>query len=421
MSGGLCLRCDWRGTTQSDLCPRCGATVFTSEPSSKGARRSGGTAPGHGSPRSETPSASIGVVRRSWRHLVAIAVIVTLAIGAVALVQRYTPSPAGAADTGLHGYLLSSVADSDGVRLWIWDLAHATAIPGPVLAGLPEELVYAYLADAGWVGVTTLGDDGVRTASVIRYFGTTDRPLPVASGALVSWVTSGSFVSVVRSTPEGGCRRRVTISTWFVSIRTQERGFDDVVCGEPTAFGRNGTIAYLTLERAGVPSTWQVGSSRLFLAVPSRRLLGISRDGELLVQSSEAGSSLEMFRTSPLRNPLRPIAGRDDLLIPDSVLGWSSDREQAVVLGTYRDVHGVYLVDVGSRSSIRHLQLVLATDAVDLKVAPTADGDLYVSTNGAVSLFHDGQIRQIPAPRDAPAFVGPVLWVSTLPYSPQQP
>ena len=359
---------------------------------------------------------------RSRRNWVAVAVIVALALGAFVFVQRLTPSDtiASTTGTGPQGYLLSAARGEDGLRLWIWDLAGATARPGPMLAGLPEELVYAYLVDGGWVGITTATDADTRTASILRYLGISDSAIPVASGRLVSWVPDGSYVSVVRSSPLTGCRRRVTISTWFVTSRRAQRRFEGVVCGQPTAFGRDRLAAYLTVERAGLPTTWQVGNESLLPTLRGRLLLGISAQGDLLVQRVPGNSGLELFSPSPYPREPISLGSSGEPLFPNRVLAWSTRGDLAFVLGTYRGVHGIFQVSIGPHARGREPQLVLSTNAIDVQAAPTADGDLYLATDGTISLFRDGQTRPIAAPVGAPSPVGPLLWVSTLPYSPPE-
>jgi hypothetical protein len=423
MTKKLCLRCDWSGTTSAEACPHCGAPLFASGVGStevRGSARRGARQRSSSEVSSTSPPPT---VQRSWRNRIAVGLILALALGAVIFVQRHTPQGTAAANgTGLHGYLLSAARESDDIRLWVWDLAAGTARPGPVLAGLPEQLVYVYLDEGGWVGVTTPTDSHTRTASIVRYLGTTDRAIPVATGRLISWVPGESYVSVVRSAALGGCRQRVTISTWFVTSRREERRFNGIVCGEPTAFARDRLAAYLTVEREGLPTTWQVGNGSLLPTLPNHRLLGMSGQGDLLVQGARSSSGLELFSPPPSpRSPI-PLGIAGEPLHPNRVLGWSARGDRAFVLGTHRDVHGIFQVAIDPLAQERGPQLVLTTAAIDVQAAPTTEGDLYLATDGAISLFRDGQIFSIAAPFGAPKPVGPLLWVSALPYSlPEQP
>ena len=406
MTAKICLRCDWSGATGDDTCPRCGAGLFSASADTAGADV-------------DQPATPLVEQRseRSWRATVAVVLIVVFALGAVVIVQRHTPSASGeAVDTGRTGFLLTSAPEGDGARMWIWDLASDTAVPGPLLRRTPEELVYDYELRGGWVGITSSVGSGV-SASVLRRLGPDDRALPVARGDAVAWEPSTSSVSVLRSRPSGACTR-ITVSTWFVSIRTSVERFDGVRCGEPVAFARDRNLPYLTIERDGVPTTMRVGAGYTQPIVPGYRLLSVSEDGDLLVQRPGGGLELAYLArtgTSPV-----PIGQRGLTFEPTRVLGWSADASQAYVFGTYDNAQGIFRVTVGPQPRPRPPVLLLATNAIDLQASATAGGDLYVATDGAISLVHGDLAEPVSAPPGAPAPVGPVLWVSTLPYSPAE-
>ena len=115
-----------------------------------------------------------------------------------------------------------------------------------------------------------------------------------------------------------------------------------------------------------------------------------------------------------------PIGGQGTPLDPIRVLGWSQDGSEAFVFGTVGGVQGVFRITVGPRPRPRRPALLLVTNAVDLQATPAADGDLYVLTDGAISLVQDTRAESIAPPPGAPTPVGPVLWVATLPYSPAE-
>src|SRR4029079_2313064 len=140
--------------------------------------------------------------------------------------------------------------EGDGARIWVWDLAADTAVPGPLLQRTPEELVYDYELHGGWIGISSSVGDGV-SASVLRRLGPDDHALPVARGDAVAWMPSSSSVSVLRSRPAGAFRR-INVITWCLSIRTSSERFGGVRCGEPVAFARDRYVPYLTIERDGV-------------------------------------------------------------------------------------------------------------------------------------------------------------------------
>jgi len=403
----VCLRCDWSGAIRDDTCPRCGADLFSAGPGKAGTE-------------AEPPAPVLAEQRteRSWRASAAAVIIVVVAVAAVVTVQRHTPQEASneAVDTGRRGFLITSAPEGDGARMWIWDLGADTAAPGPLLPRTPEELIYSYEVQAGWIGITSSVGAGV-SASVLRHLGPDDRPLQVARGDAVAWVPSSSSVSVLRSHPAGACTR-IDVSTWMVSIRTSEERFDGVRCGEPVAFARDRNLPYLTIERGEVPTTMRVGQGYTQPIVPGYRLLSVSADGDLLVQ--RPGGGLALAYLAPAGTTPVPIGGHGQTLDPIRVLGWSADASQAFVFGIYDNAQGIFRVTVGPQPRPRPPVLLLATNAIDLQLSATAGGDLYVATDGAVSLVHGDLVEPVSAPPGAPAPVGPVLWVATLPYSPAE-
>ena len=406
MTDKVCLRCDWSGVIRDDTCPRCGAGLF-----SAGSGKAG--------PDLDRPPTALAEQRtaRSWRASAAAVLVVAFAVASVIIVQRHTPGASSeAVDTGRTGFLITSAPEGDGARMWIWDLGADTAVPGPLLHRTPEELVYGYEVHAGWIGITSSVGAGV-SASVLRRLGPDDRPLPVARGDAVAWVPSSSSVSVLRSRPAGACHR-IMVSTWFVSIRTSKERFDGVRCGEPVAFARDRNLPYLTIQRSGVPTTMRVGEGYTQPIVPGYRLLSASPDGDLLVQ--RPGDGLALAYLAPAGTTPVPIGGHSQTLDPIRVLGWSADASEAFVFGIYNNAQGIFRVTVGPQPRPRPPVLLLATNAIDLQLSATAGGDLYVATDGAVSLVHGDLVEPVSAPAGAPAPVGPVLWVATLPYSPAE-
>lgn len=408
MTDKLCLRCDWSGDIDDQACPRCGAELFSS---------------GRGTPETaddrRTPSVREEPLRRSWGGAVAVVLIVAFAIGAVVFVQRHTPTTASPVpiSTGRHGFLLSASREGDGARLWIWNLDENTAVPGPLLDDLPEELVNGYAVHGGWIGLTTLRTSGVRTASVLRFLGTGDQPVRVATGDLIAWSPGSSVVSVLRSRRVGECAR-LSISTWFVTIRRSVDRSDGVLCGEPVAFARDRNLRYLTVQRGEVPTTFRVGAGYAPI-LDGYRLLSVSVDGDLLVQ--RPGGVLELAYLSSIGSTIwerpRPIGGPRRALDPIRVLGWSVDGTHAFVFGRYDSVQGIFRVPVGPTPRPRNPTRLLVTNAVDVQAAPTADDEVYLLTDGAVSVVHGDRVTPVTTPPGMPAPLGPILWLATLPYS----
>ena len=339
MTDKLCLRCDWSGDIDDQACPRCGAELFSS---------------GRGTPETaddrRTPSVREEPLRRSWGGAVAVVLIVAFAIGAVVFVQRHTPTTASPVpiSTGRHGFLLSASREGDGARLWIWNLDENTAVPGPLLDDLPEELVNGYAVHGGWIGLTTLRTSGVRTASVLRFLGTGDQPVRVATGDLIAWSPGSSVVSVLRSRRVGECAR-LSISTWFVTIRRSVDRSDGVLCGEPVAFARDRNLRYLTVQRGEVPTTFRVGAgyARHPGRVPAPQRLGRRRPARATTRRRpRAGLSARSIGSTIWERP-RPIGGPRRALDPIRVLGWSVDGSHAFVFGRYDSAQGIFRVPVG--------------------------------------------------------------------------
>jgi hypothetical protein len=409
MSAKVCFRCDWSGATTEDACPRCGATLHAAGRSSLPSNADDGSGP-----REATEE-------RSWRNVVATFVVVALASAAIVVVQRHTPAPAGSPPVrSALGYLAyAAPGQEDEIRLWIWNLSASTVTPGPIAPAMPTELHFSYGVNTGWLALTTpTPSGGGAEASVFSNLAPTDQADEIGKGRLVAWLADGAYVSVVDVTALGGCRHHVRVSTWFVASGVHEQPLNRTICGEPTTAGRDLTLPYLTIERGGRSSVFQVNKGRLSSVLRGYRALSVSLNGDLLVQGPRSGDPLALYYPSPLRTAPTPIGRPGALLIPERVLGWDADANHAYVLGTIGGVRGVYRVTVGPRARPRSPALVFPTDATDVSASPTAMGDLYVAADGSVSLIQGGEVRPLPNPEGAPPPTGPLLWISTLPYSP---
>ena len=188
--------------------------------------------------------------------------------------------------------------------------------------------------------------------------------------------------------------------------------------GSPTAFARDRNLPYITLEHDEIPNTLRIGAGYMESIVPGYRLLSASAEGDLLVQRPGAGLALAYL--SPQGTRPVPIGEPGTPLDPIRVLAWSEDASDAFVFGTVGGVQGIFRITVGPRPRPRRPVLLLVTNAVDLQATPTADGGLYVLTDGAISLVQGTRAESIAPPPGAPIPVGPVLWVATLPYSPAE-
>jgi hypothetical protein len=401
VSAKVCLRCDWTGDTRDAACPRCGTTLFGSSRTPEPER-----------PVARQPDAT-PEPRRPWRARIAVAAVLAFAVVAFAFVQLH-PGPATGVSSvaGREGYLLVPAGAPGGVRLWVWDLAAGTAVPGAFLGTMPESMVESVSLQDAWVGITTRTGNGGRTASVLRQLGPNDRPIVVARGRFISWSPAAGYVSVARARPLGGCRTDLQVRTWFVTIRSQERRFSGPVCGDPVAFGRAGQVPYIALVAGGRLRIAQVGNDFLSTRLRGHTILSVSQEGDLLVQAP--GGPLELWYepSAPIR-----VGASTSGLFPDTVLAWSPDGSEAYIAGSDGGVHGIFRLTVGPRPRPRQPDLVMATSAVEMSVAPGLSGDAYLATDGVVHRWHEGVLSEVPVPPGAPVPQGPILWVSSLPYS----
>jgi hypothetical protein len=357
-------------------------------------------------------------VERSRLGFVATIVIVTLGIAAVVFVQRNTPPPPVPPEHSALGYLVYAGDDDTGrVRLWVWNLSTSTAMPGPLLRAVPTDLLFSYTASSGWVSVTIPTPSGASQAQLFRTLDATAVPDVLGRGQLVTWLSSGGILSVAQTTGEG-CHTHLQVVSSNIATDIRKRSLDEVVCGQPTTLGRDLTQPYLTIEHGGTASVYRVNEDGLVSVLRGYRALSISLNGDLLVERPRSPGSLLYDYPSALGQPPAPIGRPGEPLIARRVLGWSGDATSAYVLGRLGAVSGIYRIPVSPVVKPRSPELLLRTDAVDVSASTTPSGDLYASTDGTVSLVHDGSVRPLSRPDGAPEAVGPLLWISTLPYSP---
>jgi hypothetical protein len=404
MTGKVCLRCDWRGETASDVCPRCGAPLTGGRPSAS--RRAADPA----APREAT------VVRSRWGVL---ATLVVLAFAAVALVivQRNTPAAAPAPLRAPLGYLVYAAEDDGGPRLWVWNVSAGTATPGPRLRGMPTDLSFSFSRDIGWLSATVPGARGSSRAVVLRTLDPAAVPRPLGSGALVAWQSSGGYVTLANTPAGTRCRRHLAIDTTKITpdLRSKTAYFD--VCGRPTMLGRDLTRPYVTMEQHGDAAVYRIGSHGLVPVLRRYRALSVSLNGDLFVQRP-GSRALSYFYPSSQAPPPVPITRGGIPLLADRVLGWTGDGSEVTVLGTLGEIRGVFRITVSPEVEARSPALLLRTDARDVSASATETHDVFISTDGEVTFVEDGVAQPVTRPAGAPPVRGPLLWISTLPYSP---
>jgi hypothetical protein len=407
MTAKVCLRCDWSGATASDVCPRCGAALYGSGPSAVPPARGD-----HGGPRDAT-------AERPWRGIVAMALVVAFAAGAVVFVQRHTPPTPIAPPSSELGYLVYAADDASGqTRLWVWNLSASTMTTGPAIPAIPTELLFTYAMTSGWVGLTNPTGSGELRASVLHDLEPETRPDTVARGQMIAWLPSEGIVTLVDAPRFGGCHHAVRVVTSDIGSAFRKRSLNQDVCGDPTAVGRSLTVPYLTIERAGRPAVYAVGNDELRPVLRGYRALSVSLNGDLLVQHAGSDRPLAYYYPSTLEPAPTPIGPRWAPLLPERVLGWDGAANNAYVLGSVGGVRGVYRIAVSPRVRPRSPDLILRTLAEDVSVSLTPTGGVYVSAGGTVTFVQESERQVLAAPGGAPTPTGPVLWMSTLPYSP---
>ena len=408
MTDRVCFRCDWRGSTASDSCPRCGALL------QGGVRR-----PTEPARVEDANAPQQAVVERSRWAVVATLLVIGLGLGAVVFVQRHTPPPPVAQPRSALGYLVYAAEDDAGSpRLWVWNLSTSTATPGPPLRAMPTDLLFSYTASSGWVNVTTPTPSGLSQASVLRALDPSAILDPLGRGQLVAWLSSGGYLSVGTSIPAGGCHARVQIVSSNIATDVRKRSLDVPVCGRMTSLGRDLTQPYFTLEHDGRATVYRVTEDGMGSVLLGYRALSVSLNGDLLVERPRSPGSLYYDYPSPTGKPPVRVGDPGAPLHARRVLGWSSDATSAYVLGTMGGIRGIFRIAVSPVVEPRSPDLVLATDATDVSISTTPTGDFYATTDGTVSLVANGSVRALSRPGGVPAPVGPLLWISTLPYSP---
>ena len=407
MTDRVCFRCDWRGSTASDSCPRCGAPL------------QGGVTRATEPPRVEDANApQQAVAQRSRWAVVATLLVIALGLGAVVFVQRHTPPPPVAPSRSALGYLVYAAEDDGGSpRLWVWNLSTSTATPGPPLRAMPIDLLFSYTASSGWVNVTTPTPSGLSQGSVLRALDPSAILDPLGRGQLVAWLSSGGYLSVGTSLPAGGCHARVQIVSSNIATDVRKRSLDTDVCGRMTSLGRDLTQPYFTLEHDGRASIYRVTEDGMVPVLRGYRALSVSLNGDLLVERPGSPGSLYYDYPSPTGKRPARIGDPGTPLYARRVLGWSGDATSAYVLGAMGGIRGIYRIAVSPVVEPRSPDLVLATDATDVSVSTTPTGGFYALTDGTVTLVANGSVRPLSRPDGVPTPVGPLLWISTLPYS----
>ncbi len=351
-----------------------------------------------------------------------------VAAGAFAWIRVHTPPPASPA-TGLSGRLVYAVADGDGwSRLWIWDLAANDPHEGPRVRE-PVELVNAYGAGAGWIGVTSRRDDGRFTGGVLRNLDPTDQATPLLTADLMAWGARGESIAGVRRAGGVGCGHVKVMYAGLVAPTGTEVRVDRRLCGDVLTVGRDDLRTYLTLRHGPRQRIVFAGLGRFHRVLDGYALAAVSPAADMLVvpASGRAGAPSWPSTAQPHGRPrggkgaglfFRGLGmhgaiaygGPADAFKLDGVLGWSSDASIALVTGRLGDRWGIFELDAGpsaGQGSPRFLGPINGGT-----FATYTDGGTGIVDNaGTLSTLTGGRLTPLTPPAGAPTPTGPIVWI----------
>jgi hypothetical protein len=338
------------------------------------------------------------------------------------------PPPRRAAAPGLTGTLVYAVDEGEGwSRLWRWDLARDAVREGPRVR-TPVDLVSAYGANHGWIGVTSRMEDGTLQGSILRFLAPDDRAVPLVRGDLVSWGARGASVVVAhRGDARNGCREVSVASVRLVPSIRQRDFFRPHLCGDIVSIGRDVLTTFFTLERRGRIDTFFAGYHVSHLVLRDHAMLSVSLASDLIVVPASSvpfdvpglggrpdavpppleGASL-FFQGLGNNGPIAYGVGGERFAI-SRVMAWSVDSLAAIVDGRLGDRRGLYLVDGGPGDGIA--RPIYLGGAGDVSFATFWERGIgIVMRDGAISLVRDGHLERLSLPEDAPAPNGPIVW-----------
>lgn len=323
---------------------------------------------------------------------------------------------------GLTGTLIYAVDRGDGTsRLWRWDLETGELARGPDVAS-PLELVDAYAANPGWVGVTSRRPEGGVEASVLRFLEPPDVPVPLVRGDRIAWDGRGMTVAALR---EGnlvsGCRHHVTIDLVRLATSERDRQYErDRLCGSITTLGRASLVTFFTLRRAGRTNVYFAGV-HAHRILRDHTMLSVSPTSDLLVVPTPGendtyggaevlGGDVSLFFRG--LGDAGPIAygtrGRPFKL--DRVLAWTTDSLSVIVLGRWGDLTGLFVLDGGAGDGLDP-PLYLGPSSGEVHAAYSQRDVGFVVDGPVLSYVRDGVLVPLPLPADAPAPDGPIVWI----------
>ena len=342
-------------------------------------------------------------------------------------VRQHTPAPATPA-TGMSGTLVYAVPDGAGwARLWTWDLDRNVVAEGPRVQD-PVELVDAYGAGPGWIGVTWERIDGSFEAGLLRYLEPTDEATPLLTADYLAWGARGEDVAGASIRREHGCRRRVKVVDVGLAPSSSEVRVDRTICGAVLSIGRDDLRTYLTLSRRGDPRIVFAGLGRFHRVLDGYALSAISPTADMLVvpASELPPAQISPPRWSPHEAPGavfgtgmffrglsqgRPIPFGEDghPFQLDHLRAWSPDASVGLVTGRMGNRYGIFELRAGP-----------AADRVPRFLGPingpiygtyADDGTGFVANGDVLSILQNHELTPIALPQGAPIPAGPIVWI----------
>jgi hypothetical protein len=349
--------------------------------------------------------------------------LVAVAIGA--WLEAHTPvrSRAGPAPpVGLTGTLLFAAGGDGGMsRLWRWDLETGALTRGPTVAS-PVELIDAYGAHPGWVGVTSRLADGRSSASLLRFLEPDDRAVDLIEGDRIAWDGRGMTVAALEEGPlQDGCRR-VTIDLVRLATDHRDRQFErEALCGRVTTIGRASLVTFFTLRRgvrtdiyfAGVQPHRLLRDHTMVSVSPTSGLLVVPTPGESDTYGAAAmlsGDVSLFFRGVGDAGPI-PYGTVSRPFAIDRVLAWTADGLTAIVEGRWGRRAGLFELDGGAGAGLE-VPRYLGPSSGRAFATFSQRGVAFIADGPSLWVVRDGRREPLLLPGDAPTPDGPIAWIS---------
>lgn len=382
--------------------PAAGTTTVTHRPEQEPEAEVRGVLAGGSELRSEAP-------RRRWGLGVA-AALTALAVLIAANALRPDQPPARP-KTGLTGTLVYGVDQGGGrMRLWRWDLAANVAHEGPLIS-TPQSIT-AVNAPLGWLGITSAAAGGGQDASILRFLGPRDQPVPLIHGEKVAWGTDGrSLVAASFDHSAGPCP--VLIVT-VITLDPQQSGRQGHrrSCGSVLSLGRDSTNTYVTLATGDTRVVSIVGRHGIVPVLTSYAMVSLSDAGDLVVTrpstSGTEGTASLAYSGGQGPQPYR-VGGRR--MKVSSVLAWPPNTSSALALGSLGQRSGLFLLPAGATTDVSRPVAYLGPATGPTWATYTGDDVGIVLTGGRLFTVVNGVLVPLAPPPGGPVPSGPIAWM----------